>query len=97
MEVPFHRALHRSNLIWGGEREWMIFSLFLTGMLTVQSMNMVSFLVGIVFGVISVTGLREMAKADPMMSKVYRRQLRYEDYYPTYSRPYRKANSSRAY
>jgi type IV secretion system protein VirB3 len=95
--IPFHRALHRSNLILGGERELMIFCLFITGMLMITSMNTVSFLIGAVFGLVSVTGLRAMAKADPIMSKVYRRQVRYRDYYPTYSRPYRVAKSSRVY
>jgi type IV secretion system protein VirB3 len=95
--IPFHRALHRSNLILGGERELMIFCLFITGMLMITSMNTVSFLVGAVFGLVSVTGLRAMAKADPIMSKVYRRQVMYRDYYPTYSRPYRVAKSSRVY
>jgi type IV secretion system protein VirB3 len=97
MRIPFHRALHRSNLIWGGEREWMIFCLFMTGILVISSMNIVGLLAGATFGIVTVTALREMAKADPLMSKVYRRQVLYRDYYPTYSRPYRVAKSSRAY
>lgn len=95
--TPFHRALHRPNLIWGGERDWMIFSLFITAILMLTSMNLVSFFIGAIFGFISVTGLRAMAKADPLMTKIYRRQVSYRDYYPTYSRPYRKAKTSRVY
>lgn len=95
--TPFHRALHRPNLIWGGEREWMIFAIGITCILMITSMNTVSFLVGAIFGLVSVTGLRAMAKSDPIMSKVYRRQVAYRDYYPTYSRPYRVAKSSRVY
>lgn len=95
--TPFHRALHRPNLVFGGEREWMILCLFITGILMITSMNAVSFFVGAIFGLVSVTGLRAMAKADPLMSRVYRRQLAYRDYYPTYSRPYRVAKTSRVY
>lgn len=95
--VPFHRALHRPNLILGGEREWMIFVLCITGILMITSMNLVSFFVGAVFGFVSVMGLQAMAKADPLMTKVYRRQVSYNDYYPAYSRPYRKAKTSRVY
>jgi type IV secretion system protein TrbD len=97
IKAPFHRALHRSNLILGGEREWMIVSLMITGLLVVVSANLVSFFVGIIFGAITVTSLRAMAKSDPLMSKVYRRQVMYRDYYPAYSRPYRVAKSSRVY
>lgn len=95
--IPFHRALHRSNLIFGGEREWMILSLGIGAILMITSMNLPSFLVGAVFSLVSVTGLRAMAKADPIMSKVYRRQVAYRDYYPNYSRPYRVAKTSRVY
>lgn len=96
-KTPFHRALHRPNLIWGGEREWMIFALCITGILMLASMNPVSFIVGAIFGFVSVYSLREMAKADPLMTKVYQRHVSYRDYYPTYSRPYRKSKSSRVY
>jgi type IV secretion system protein TrbD len=94
MRIPFHRALHRSNLIFGGEREWMILCLGISAILMITSMNIPSFLVGVVFAAVSVTGLRAMAKADPLMSKVYRRQVWYRDYYPNYSRPSRVANPS---
>ena len=44
------------------------------------------------FGSIGV--FRQVAKADPQMSQVYLRQLRYRSYYPPRSRPYRDAKWS---
>ena len=89
--TPFHRALHRSNLILGGDRGWMIFVLFITGMLVLVSMNTVSLITGMIFGFVGVTALRVMAKIDPLLIQVYQRQVRYRDYYPNYSRPFRKS------
>lgn len=75
----------------------MIFCLFLAAILMLTSMNFLSFIIGAVFGVVSVTGLRAAAKADPLMSRVYCRHISYRDYYPNYSRPYRKAKTSGVY
>lgn len=97
IQVPFHRALHRSNLIWGGDRKAMIFTLFLVGIMIIPALNMVSFIVGLSFGGIVIYALRQMAKADSMMLEVYFRQVRYRDYYPAHSRPPRISKSPRVY
>ena len=97
IKVPFNRATHRANLLWGGEREYMIMGLAMTAIMIATSMNIPSIIAGVVFGVISVWGLRAMAKADPIMSKVYKREVMYRSYYPTYSRPYRSSNNPRVY
>jgi type IV secretory pathway TrbD component len=97
IEVPFHRALHRANLIWGGEREPMIFSMILVGAMIVPAMNLVSTIVGAVFGLLAVLTLRAMAKSDPQMSVIFMRQCRYKDYYPAHSRYARVSKSPRVY
>lgn len=91
------RALHRPQQVWGGERELMLFSMLLAGGIIVAAMNLVATLVGVTLWLICVYGLRKMAKADPVMSKVYLRQLKYRDYYGPYSRPARVAKSPRIY
>jgi len=53
--------------------------------------------IGVGLWLACVYGLRKMAKADPVMSKVYMRQLRFRDYYAPFSRPWRVARTPRIY
>ncbi|AHJ66179.1 Conjugal transfer protein trbD [Granulibacter bethesdensis] len=88
-QTRIHRALHRPQQIWGGERELMLFSMLVAGGLIIAAMNIVVTLIGTIMWLACVYGLRMMAKADPVMSKVYMRQLRYQEYYAPFSRPWR--------
>ncbi|MCD2514655.1 conjugal transfer protein TrbD [Comamonas endophytica] len=95
--TPFHRALHRPQQIMGGERELMLFSMLIAGGLVVSALNLLATGIGLVLWLVCVYGLRKMAKADPEMSKVYLRQLKYRAYYSPFSRPFRLAKSPRVY
>lgn len=95
--TPFHRALHRPHLIWGGDRRLMLTALCVSITLMIVSMNTVSFLIGLAIGLISVYGLRKMAKSDPLMWQVYLRQVKYRGYYAPFSRPWRIAKTARVY
>jgi type IV secretory pathway TrbD component len=95
--TPFHRALHRPQQIMGGERELMLFSMLIAGGLIVSAMNFVATAIGLVVWTVCAWALRNMAKADPEMSKVYIRQLKYGHYYGPFSRPSRVAKSPRIY
>ena len=96
-ETKTYRALHRPQQVWGGERELMLFSMLLAGGIIVASMNLVATVIGSVLWFGCIYGLRQMAKADPVMSKVYRRQIKYANYYAPFSRPWRVAKSPRIY
>ncbi|OHV78556.1 conjugal transfer protein TrbD [Rhizobium sp. LCM 4573] len=96
-KTPFHRALHRPQQIMGGERELMLFSMLVAGGLIVSAMNLVATIIGSILWLFCVGALRKMAKADPEMSKVYVRQLKYGHYYGPFSRPFRVAKSQRPY
>jgi type IV secretion system protein TrbD len=74
---------------WGGEREPALMTLIIAGGLAVSGMNTVSFLVGAALWFSAIPALRWMAKADPQMTKVYLRQIKYRAYYPARSRPFR--------
>ena len=89
--LPFHRVLHRPGLFLGGEREPALITAIVAGGLAVSGMNMVSIVIGAVVWFGAIPLLRWMAKADPQMTKVYLRQLRYRGYYPARSRPFRTA------
>ena len=78
------RALHRPNLILGGERK-----LVLTTGLIFTALNLPSTLFAIAFWFLCLAALRQMAKADPQMSNVYLRNIRYRGYYAPRSRPFR--------
>jgi type IV secretion system protein TrbD len=97
IQVPFHRAIHRPNLIWGGDRKGMIFVLAVVAIMIIPAINLVSITIGLSSGVIAICGLRAMAKADPMMMQVYIRQLKYEDFYPARSNSTRVSHSSKVY
>lgn len=91
------RATHRPQQIWGGERELMLLSMLLAGGIAAASMNLVAAAICGALWLVCVYGLRRMAKADPLMSAVYRRQLRFRNYYAPFSRPTRLAKSARVY
>jgi type IV secretion system protein VirB3 len=92
-----HRSLHRPQQLQGGEREPMLFTYLLSVTLIVSTLNLVGITTGVVFYFICVFALRKMAKADPVMSKIYQRQVRYRRYYAAFSRPWRVGQSLRAY
>ena len=87
--TPLHRALHRPNLILGGERELVLISAILCGGVAVSGLNAVSAGIGIGVWLVSVGFLQMMAKVDAHLSKIYLRYLRYHPFYPARSRPFR--------
>lgn len=89
-ETKVHRALHRPQLILGGERELMLFSALVAGGLAVASLNLVAAIAGALIWGFCAYGLRRMAKADPNLSKIFARHVKYSDIYPAHSRPWRR-------
>ena len=62
--------------------------------LAVSGQNLVTLAVAAVLWFGCIGAFRQVAKADPQMSRVYMRQLKYQAYYPARSRPYRDAEKS---
>lgn len=75
----------------------MLFSILVAGGIIIAAMNVVATVIGMGLWLVCVYGLRKMAKADPVMSKVYMRQLRFRDYYAPFSRPWRVSRTRRIY
>lgn len=86
--IPIHRSLNRPNLLAGCERELILVSAMIAGTLVVVAMAWVTAVAGVLFWLGIVTVLRQMAKADPMMSKVYLRHIRYKAFYSTRATPW---------
>ncbi len=89
-KTKVHRALHRPQLILGGERELVLFSGLVAGGIAVAALNIPAAVIGGIIWALCLYGLRRMAKADPILSKIFARQRKYADYYPAFSRPWRK-------
>lgn len=92
--TPFFRVLHRPRLFLGGEREPTLMMAIVAAGLAVSGQNLVSLAAAALIWFGSIGLFRQMAKADPLMSQVYLRQIRYRAYYPPRSRPFRDAEAS---
>lgn len=87
--TPLHRALHRPNLLFGGERELVLIAAIVCGGVAVSALNAVAAVVGLAVWLIAIGFLRMMAKADPYTSRIYLRQIGYGPYFPARSYPFR--------
>ena len=87
-KITVHRALNRPDLIAGCERELILTVGLITLALVVVALNWVAAIAGVVLWLVSIGVLQKMAKADPFMSKVYLRHIKYAPFYPAKSTPY---------
>jgi type IV secretion system protein VirB3 len=87
--VKVHSALNRPNLLLGAERELTLMLGLICTIMVFLALTWQTALLGIVLWGVLLTLLRMMAKADPMMSKIYLRHLRYKAFYPAHSTPFR--------
>jgi type IV secretion system protein VirB3 len=89
-QVPIHRAMHRPSLILGAERELALLTGLVALVLIVVALSVLSAILGIVLWLVGIAILRQMGKADPLMSRVYLRHLRYQAYYPAHACAFRQ-------
>jgi type IV secretion system protein VirB3 len=86
--VKVHSALNKPNLLLGGERELMLIVGLFSAIMVFIAMTWQTLIIGVGMWIILSMLLRMMAKADPMMSKIYLRQLKYKDFYLSHSTPF---------
>ncbi len=79
--IPFYSALNKPNLFMGGEREWMMLSFVIAFIVIYAKPSVVNAILSAVIWLVLSTSLRMMAKKDPIMTKIYKRHLRYAKYY----------------
>jgi type IV secretion system protein VirB3 len=80
--IAIHRSLNRAHLLLGGERSLVLTAGLITALLVFSgSISVTSLVLAVVFWSTSLWALVRMAKADPQMSQVYQRHLRYRAYY----------------
>ena len=85
-----HRALSRPNLLMGADRELVLITGLAAVILIFVVLTIYSALFGIAVWIVIVGILRMMAKADPMMRKVYIRHVSYRHTYKATTSPWRR-------
>ncbi len=93
--VPIHRSLHRPNLILGAEREPLFLSMLLPVAFTLSSFSGLMLATSIIFWIIASFFLRNMAKSDPDMGKIWLRFRKYQNYYPAQPTVWQQSNSNK--
>lgn len=86
--IKVHTALNKPNLLLGGERELILIVGLFSAVMVFIAMTWQTFIMGVTLWITLSMLLRMMAKADPMMSKIYLRQLKYKDFYLAHSTPF---------
>lgn len=89
--LPIHQSLHRHNHVMGAEREIALSILLIAMLVGVGGMTLLSALAASVFYLVGIMVARRMAKADPLMSKVWMRHIKQQLYYPAKSSIWRKS------
>ena len=87
---PVHRALSRPNLLMGADRELVLLTALAAVILIFVVLTWYAALFGFAIWLIAVAALRMMAKADPLMRRVYVRHISYKAFYRATSSPWRK-------
>ena len=80
--LPIHQSLHRHAHVLGAEREPVMTAALIALLVGVGGLTVISAIAAASFWIIAVFALRRMAKADPVMSRVWLRHIRQQDFYP---------------
>jgi type IV secretion system protein VirB3/type IV secretion system protein VirB4 len=89
--LPIHQSLHRHSHILGAERELVMTSGLIALLVGIGGLTVISFSAAFGFWIFALFGLRRMAKADPVMSRVWMRHIKQQDFYAAKSGRWRKA------
>lgn len=87
--IPIHQSLHRHNLVLGAERELALSSALIALLVGIGGLTIISGLAAFVFWIAAIFVLRRMAKADPLMSKVWMRHIKHQIFYSAKSSRWR--------
>lgn len=79
--IPIHRSINRPNMIMGGERELVLMSMFVAALICFTASTWMQVVLGVVFWLVVHSLVMAIAKADPFMSAIYLRHVRYASYY----------------
>jgi len=80
--LTIHQSLHRHAHVMGAEREPVMTAALIALLVGVGGLTAISLITAALFWIVAVFALRRMAKADPMMSRIWLRHIKQQDYYP---------------
>jgi type IV secretion system protein TrbD len=83
--LTIHRALIRPVLLMGAERELVLITGITAAVFVLSLQRPLFALVGVILWLVGLAVLQRAAKADPEISRVYLRHLRYRPYYAAQS------------
>ena len=89
LRSPIHRALSRPSLLIGADRELVLLTGLAAAILIFVVLTWYAALIGTLLWFVVLAALRMMAKADPMMRRIYLRHIRYRAIYRPTSSPWR--------
>lgn len=89
--IVIHQSLHRHMHVLGAERELVMASALIALLVGIGGLTILSNITAFIFWVIAVFALRHMAKADPIMSKVWLRHIKQKTFYNAKSSTWRIA------
>lgn len=87
--ITIHQSLHRHMHVLGAERELVMTSALIALLVAIGGLTIISGVTAFIFWVVSIFGLRHMAKADPIMSKVWLRHIKQRTFYNAKSSTWR--------
>jgi type IV secretion system protein TrbD len=88
--IAFYRALWRSQLFLGGERELVLFVTGVAILIAMNGMNLIALVTAVLLWCLAVPALRWVAKQDPQFSKVYTRHINQRRFYRARSTPWKR-------
>ncbi|MFA9394096.1 MAG: conjugal transfer protein TrbD [Halodesulfovibrio sp.] len=88
--ILVHRSLHRHSLVMGAERDLVMLSALIAILIGMGGFTLPSGIVATAIWFVSIFILRLMAKADPQMSRVYRRHWGMQDFYEAKGTPWQR-------
>lgn len=87
--IPIHQSLHRHNSVMGGERTLVMSSALICLLVGIGGLTMVSGIAALIAWIFSIFVARRMFKTDPLMSQVWMRHIKQNDYYDAKSSRWR--------
>lgn len=87
--INVHQSLHRHSHTLGAEHDLVMLSAGVSLLVGIGGLTLISGLTATIFWIITLIFLRKMAKADPMMSKVWKRHIRQQTHYSAKSSKWR--------
>jgi type IV secretion system protein TrbD len=80
--IPIRQSLHKHSFVLGAERNLVMLSALVSLLVAVGGLTLIAGIAAALFWAAALICLRRMAKIDPILSQVWFRHIKQQDYYP---------------